>query len=332
MSISVDESGIPAPRNNLTEAVASLRRAAASSGVPPAYKRALRTGTLGSRHRVTIAGQLITVILADGQRHPADPARERASWIELRDAFLNLRDGTGDNVTSALPAEVAAAVWRRNGREVRAYQPGAAPALRRTRQRIRRRLTALSPLPLLTALIQPLAGSATAVGIAVVPVLPVPAPPPAPAVATPSTGDITRPQPPYTLADLLNTPPTPTTPPLDLPPAEATAPDTTTPPPAVPLPTPSPSATPTPTISPTATASPGTIPSPTPTPEQTTTVPQPIRTILDTLTGTPTAEPSPTPQTSATSGPPRHGKHKGHRHRQGHGHGKHKGHWSRWLR
>lgn len=325
MSISVDESGIPTPRN-LTEAIAGLRRAADNSGVHPAYKRALRDGAPGTRHNITIGGHPVTIIVAQQPHHPANPAREHASWIELREAVTGLLGtASGHHVAAMLPAEVAAAIWQHEGREVRAYHPGAASTLRRARSGIRRRLGALFPLPLLGTLTQPLTGSATAVGIALAPVVPPmhTTPPPAPVVRE-LTGEIARPELPYIPGLHLTAPPVTTLAPMTPePPDEATASDTNPRPtvdptpqtaaPATPAaPVPEVSVTPTPTVDPAPESTTTTSPPPAPAPTEQPSTGAPLD-----APEAPAAEPGPAAQTSPSSTHTPRGH--GYRHR----HGKH---------
>jgi hypothetical protein len=209
-----------------------------------------------------------------------------------------------------MPAAISMVVWAHDSSELRICQPGTAPALRRARERIRRRLTALSPLPLLGALTQPIAGSATAVGIAVAPLAPPmhPAPPP---VIREMTGDIARPQLPYT-PDTTGPGAYPTTPAFTVPtlptlpaPAEAAAADTNAPP----QPDPSPVATPNRPTAPEPTGTPSVEPSPV------------VTSKLD--VGEPTGLPTPkaTDKPAAEPSTPRrllHTRHRQHRHHPGH--------------
>lgn len=305
MSISADDSGSPAhPDDELADAINGFfHHRATNSGVPPTYLRALRHGAPGSRHRITIKGRPVSIVLGHQLQRPEDPAREKQSWIKLREAVALLRSGH-DCTHLALPREVAGVVINVDGRQVRVLRP--APL----KGRLRRRLTALSPLPLLGALTQPIAGSATAVGIAVAPIAPPihPAPPP---VVREMTGDIARPELPYTPG---TTGPGayPTTPAFTVPtlptlpaPADAAAADTNVPP----QPDPAPAVTPTLSASPQPSSTPSIEPSPV------------VTSKLDAGEPTGLATPRVTDKLTAEPSPPRRllqPRHRHHRHHPGH--------------
>ena len=296
--------------DSILDAFTDLEADAYGSSAPDSYIRALNRGALGSRHRITIDEDPAYITIS---ARSTGPRRDSDSFKELVAAMRAAVTETG--IQPELPAEINMIVWQHEGREFRLCAPGSAAALRRAR--IRRRLSALSPLPLLGAITQPLAGSATAVGIAVAPVLPpvhqhdTPAP-----VVREMTGDIARPELPYAPGSVTPASPSlpwtirPTAP--KTPPAEATARDTTptaprpplissapavTSPPAAriapsPTPTPGPSGgeftdpveapTDPPTEVPTVEASndPGVTPAPSPTPTPTVSVTEMLERVL----------------------------------------------------
>jgi hypothetical protein len=290
---------------------------AAHSGTPPTYITAIRTGTPGSRHHTTVAEipAQITLGTAVG---PSTSSRDiAASFAQLRDAMhaATQTAAATDGIQPQLPAEISMVTWRHNGQELRLAAPGAAPTLRRAR--LRRRLTALSPLPLLGALTQPLTAPVTAIGIAIAPVLPPVHQPDTPApVVQEMTGEISRPQLPYT-ADAHAS--VPTLPPL-LPHAEpSSAPDTA--PTLAPLTVGTvPSPTPTGSVSsPAGVAVPRVTSSPTPSPAITTPAPS-VEPSGDTSVS-PSPSPIPTPTVSPTRRGgqivhPRARRHTHHRHPQ----------------
>lgn len=266
-----------------------------SCDVPGAYLRALRTGTPDTCYRITIDGRDVYIVLAHPPG-PVDPPRESESWAELCHAIAT---ATGcDGIHPALPRELALAIWTDdNGHEITACRPGApVGAIRRARSRIRRRLTALSPLPLAGVLAQPLTGSATLVGIALAPVIPPihTTPPPAPVVRE-YAGEIDRPELPHIPGlRLTAATPTPLAPLTPERPDDAAAPDTS------PRPTITPAAPTTAPTTPAASPTPGVSTRPTPTsspaPETTSADPTPAPTQPDqppTDDTTPTAQPSP---------------------------------------
>lgn len=191
MSISANHTGAHAAAI-LASAVNQWNANSSNSDIPTTYITALRTGIPGVRYQVSVDERTINVTPARFGAPPYNPDRERASWNQLCLAF---RAAELDGIQPELPHELTMAVWTHNGREIRICQPGTAPAIRNARERLRRRLTALSPLPLLGALSQPVAGSATAVGIAVAPIPPMHSTPPAPppVVVREMNGEINRP-------------------------------------------------------------------------------------------------------------------------------------------
>lgn len=284
MSISADD--------NILDAFAILDAAAVTSGAPTSFSRAVRTGTPGTRHRVTVDGVPAHITI---RTQSPGPRRDTECFTQLLAA---MKAATVDGIQPELPAEISMVVWEHEGRELRVCAPGTAAAIRRARKRIRDRLTALSPLPLLGALTQPIAGSATAVGIAIAPVLP-PANPtaPPPGIVREMTGDIARPELPYQPGTVpvpallgLTAPVLPT-----LPAPEQAAPDQSTQAPTGPAPDTAPS----PTTAPAAAAPREPEPGPTVTGSET---------ALDDPTGTPPlnpgdltpTEPSPAPSVSPT--------------------------------
>ncbi|WP_329521233.1 hypothetical protein [Spirillospora sp. NBC_01491] len=146
-----------------------IRRDTLTSGVPVDYINALQHGTDVS---LSIGGILVDLTHA-GTETPVRPERIAQSWIELR-AAIRAIDSTGHSgLHSALPPEIALAVWMRGSDQICAYRPGAgAGFLRRSRTRLGRRLAALSPVPFLTGLGQFTGTGVTAIGVAVAPALP----------------------------------------------------------------------------------------------------------------------------------------------------------------
>jgi hypothetical protein len=317
------------PDDSILNALAFMDEDAEASVIPGDYCRAVRTGTPGSRHRITINKTTAHITI---QAQSPNPLRDVESFEEL---IAAMTAAVTDGIQPELPREISMVVWHHEGREVRVCAPGTASDIRRAR--IRRRLSALSPLPMLGWLTQPLAGSATAVGIAVAPVLPpmhqhnIPAAP----IVREMTGDIARPELPYAPGSVTPAPEglpwtfrpaTPAPPPL-----EATARDTTPTAPTPPLIHP----TPTGTVPPAARTA--TTPSPTPTPtltEDATSAPSapvfpPFGQPKTEASSDPTvtSEPSPTPTVSVTEllepvlhptrGPEKHHKRHGRHHLRG---------------
>lgn len=282
-----------------------------SCDVPGAYLRALRTGTPDTRYRITIDGRDVYIVLAHPPG-PVDPPRESESWAELCHAIAT---ATGcDGIHPALPRELALAIWTDdNGHEITACRPGAPiGAIRRARSRIRRRLAALSPFPLLGVLTQPLTGGATAVGIALAPVMPpMHAPQPPAPVTRDLGGEIARPELPHLPGLYPAATPAPAlSPVVPAPPDEPAASDTS-PRPATPPDSPQDTAPATPTATPgSTTVSPTPEPAaPSPTPSATVTVhPTDTPTLLDTPEDPPASSPTVQVQTPAavTRGPRGH--------------------------
>lgn len=312
MSISVDDISI-------LDALTRLDADAAHSGAPVAYIHAIRTGAPGSRHRITVNGAPAHITIGTPAGESGPPRDAADSFTRLRNA---MQAATIDGIQPQLPPEISMVTWRHNDQELRICAPGAAPTLRRARERVRRRLTALSPLPLLGTLTQPLTGSATAVGIALAPVVPPmhTTPPPVPVVRE-LGGEIARPELPYILGLHVTAPATPQLAPMaPAPPDEATAPDISPRPTTDPTP---------PNRAPATTPTPGTSTSPTPTgspaPEASSiTSPAPPQT--DPTAGTPLDAPQDPPSSSsapaARTAPSASHTPRGHGY--GHRHGKHK--------
>lgn len=352
MSISVDDSGLPdrgdhpipltelraldwldiwhhhhtkypdlAAEQDAADVIDALDYYSDSCDVPGAYVRALRAGTPDTRYRITIDGRPVYIVLA-APPGPVDPARESQSWAELCRAVDTAGQTGCDGIHPALPRELALAVWNHNGREITACRPGApVGAIRRARSRIRRRLAALSPFPLLGVLTQPLSGGATAVGIALAPVMPpVHAPQPPAPVTRDLGGEIARPELPHLPGLYPAATPAPAlSPVVPAPPDESAASDTS-PRPATPPGSPQDTAPAAPTAPPgSTTVSPTPEPAaPSPTPSATVTV-QPTDTpaLLDTPEDPPASSPTVQvqPPSAVTRGP------RGHAH--GHRPGKH---------
>lgn len=286
------------PDDSILDAFALMDEDAEATLIPGDYHRAVRTGAPGTRHRITINKTTAHITI---RAQSPTPQRDVESFEELKAA---MNAAVTDGIQPELPPEISMVVWQHDGREVRVCAPGSAETLRRAR--IRRRLTGLSPLPMLGWLTQPLAGSATAVGLAFAPVLPPmhhPDIPPAPIVRE-MTGDIARPELPYAPGSVTPAPEglplafRPATP--AAPPVEATARDTTPTPPRPPL------LNPTPTVTPPTAARVAPSPSPTPTEEAGIAPTQPILppagepTTEASADPTVTSEPSPTPTVSVT--------------------------------
>ncbi|TDD97562.1 hypothetical protein, partial [Actinomadura rubrisoli] len=183
MSINVDDSGAhrlipdtpalpaatgePRPRT----ALARFKAGATSLNLPHDYRNAIRHGEPGDCHSLVLDGVRVFYTLAARSKRDCcwDYQREAESWREFR-AALAAEYHTG--IHPELPREIAAITYIRDSERVHLCRPGSHPGTRRRLRDIWRRWTALSPLPLLGALTQPLAGSATAVGIALAPVMP----------------------------------------------------------------------------------------------------------------------------------------------------------------
>ncbi|TYK45230.1 hypothetical protein [Actinomadura decatromicini] len=318
MSISADDTG---DHDLLAAAVHDWNAGSANSDVPAAFITALRTGTPGVRYQVTHDEHAVHVAVARAGAPPYNPDRERAIWQQLRVA---MRDATLDGIQPELPCEFTMAVRQHDGREILLCRPGTALDLRRARERLRRRLTALSPLPLLGTLLQPVAGSATAVGIAIAPIPPIPphSPPPAPPVVREMNGEIARPPLPWLGASHpehgILTPPTPPAlpEPKDTPAVDTVSPPAVTPTrrtaprqPAGPKPAREPARAPAPSTTPPAMST----PTPAPTGQD-----EPVTSIVP-------DQPPPAPEASPTAAPNphahRHGKH--HKPRPLRGRGRH---------
>ncbi|MEV4672663.1 hypothetical protein AB0K34_13495 [Actinomadura sp. NPDC049382] len=312
MSISVDDISI-------LDALTRLDADAAHSGAPVAYIHAIRTGAPGSRHRITVNGAPAHITIGTPAGESGPPRDAADSFTRLRNA---MQAATIDGIQPQLPPEISMVTWRHNDQELRICAPGAAPTLRRARERVRRRLTALSPLPLLGTLTQPLTGSATAVGIALAPVVPPmhTTPPPAPVVRE-LGGEIARPELPYMLGLHVTAPAAPRFAPIK-PPDEATAPDSSPRPTADPAP---------PNRAPAATPTTGTSTSPAPTgsplPEASSISPAPAPPQTDPTAGTPLDVPQNPPSISSPAPAARTAPSTSHTprgHGYGHRHGKHK--------
>lgn len=249
------------PDDSILEAFALMDEDADAVVIPGDYCRAVRTGAPGSRHRIPINKTTAHITI---QAQSPNPRRDVESYEQLKAAMTA---AVTDGIQPELPREIAMVVWEHEGRELRVCAPGTASDIRRARGRFRRGLSALSPLPFLGAITQPLAGSATAVGIAVAPVLPPvhhPAAPPAPIVRQ-LTGDVHRPAPPYAPGSVPRAPeglPWTFRPATPAAPVEATAKDT--------APTSPPYINPTPAVTPPSTARIAPSPAPTPTGDQVT--------------------------------------------------------------
>ena len=284
--------------DSILDAFTDLEADAYGSSAPDSYIRALNRGALGSRHRITIDEDPAYITIS---ARSTGPRRDSDSFKELVAA---MRAAVTDGIQPELPPEISMVVWHHEGREVRVCAPGSASALRRAR--IRRRLSALSPLPFLGAITQPLAGSATAVGIAFAPVLPPVQHPDLPAIpiVREMRGEIARPALPYAPGSVTPAPaalPWTTHPSVPAaPPVEATAKDTSPQPPP-------PFVNPTPAVTPPSTARLAPSPAPTPTGEEPTDpalvptgAPTEVPTVEASSDPTVTPEPSPTPTVSVT--------------------------------
>lgn len=284
------------PDDSILDAFALMDEDADAVVIPGDYCRAVRTGTPGSRHRIAINKTTAHITI---QAQSPNPQRDVESYEQLKAA---MKAAATDGIQPELPREIAMVVWEHEGRELRVCAPGTASDIRRARSRFRRGLSALSPLPLLGAITQPLAGSATAVGIAMAPVLPPvhqPDIPPAPIVRE-MTGDIARPELPYapgSVAPRLGALQwTVRTPAPTAPPPEAAAKDTTPTQPRRPLVSPAPVVTPPPA----ARTAPSPAPTPTPTREEAT---APTEDPTKAPTGLPTIEVTDAPESPSEPSP-----------------------------
>ena len=173
-----------------------LGDAYADASTPDRFTAWIRDRNVGTRCDLTIHGAPATITSASTSTATFDAAAEHRCWKQLRAAVQAALNGDTETAATMLPAEVAAAEWVHHGKRTRIHQPGAATRALRC---ARRGLKALTPLPLLGAISQPLAGGATA-GILLAPI-PLPSghePPPIsmPYVSgRPLTGDIYRPAP-----------------------------------------------------------------------------------------------------------------------------------------
>jgi hypothetical protein len=269
----------------------------ADSRTPDRFTAWIRARHAGSRCDLTIHGAPATITAASTHTGAFDANAEYACWERLRAAVNVALNGDTETAATLLPDEVAAAELTHHGGRIRIRRPGATTRAVRC---ARRGLKALTPLPLLGALSQPLAGGVTAAGILLAPIpLTTPHDPPPYSMPLPDrtlNGEIDRPAPgamagahPITPmvgpgAPLL--PALPTAKPLILTPSDSAERDTA----------PAPAYTPTPSTQRTAPAStPESSPSPTkhvpPTPS-----PSPTG-LLDETT------PSPTPTSTGTAAP-----------------------------
>jgi hypothetical protein len=282
-----------------------LAKANARSGTTAAFQNFMRTRQPRTRCQLSMRGQPTTLTSASTGTGTADPDAEQACWDRLTAALTAAEAGNTSAAGTMLPAEIAAAEWHHNGHHIRIRQPGTASRAVRC---ARRGLKALTPLPLLGALSQPLAGGATAAGILLAPIpLTTPHDPPPYSMPLPGRtlhGEIDRPAPgamagahPVTPAvgpgaPLLPALPTPK--PLILTPSDSAERDAA--PTPVYSPTPSsqrtaPASTPAPSPSPTKHATP--MPSPSPTGLLDETTPSPTPTSTGTAAPDPTVSPSP---------------------------------------
>ena len=169
----------------------------ADSRTPDDFTAWIRSRDVGTRCDLTIHGAPATITSASTNAGTFDATAEYRCWEQLRAAVQTALKGDTETAATMLPAEVAAAEWVHHGQRTRIHQPGAATRALRC---ARRGLKALTPLPLLGALSQPLAGGATAAGILLAPI-PLPSghePPPISMPFQPGrplTGDILRPAP-----------------------------------------------------------------------------------------------------------------------------------------
>lgn len=166
----------------------------ADSRTPDRFTAWIRTRTNGTRCDLTIHGAPATITSASANTGTADPTAEYACWEQLRTAVHTALNGEKEAAGTLLPAEIAAAEWVHHGQRTRIRRPGAATRAVRC---ARRGIKALTPLPLLGALSQPLAGGATAAGILLAPIpLTTPYDPPPYSMPLPGrtlTGEINRP-------------------------------------------------------------------------------------------------------------------------------------------
>ena len=166
-------------------------------GLTAHFETFMRTRRPHTRCQLSVLGRTTTLTSASTGTGTADPDAEKRCWKRLRAAIRAAADGNTAAAGAMLPAEIAAAEWDDNGHRIRIRRPGATTRAVRC---ARRGLKAMTPVPVLTALSQQLAGGATAAGILLAPI-PLPSghePPPIsmPYVSgRPLTGDIYRPAP-----------------------------------------------------------------------------------------------------------------------------------------
>jgi len=173
-----------------------LGDAYADASTPDKFTAWIRDRTTGARCDLTIHGAPATITSASTNTTAIDATGELRCWKQLRAAVQTALNGDTETAAAMLPPEIAAAEWVHHGKRTRIHQPGAATRALRC---ARRGLKALTPIPVLGALSQPLAGGATAVGILLAPIpLPSPDEPPPFSMAVPGRtlhGEIDRPAP-----------------------------------------------------------------------------------------------------------------------------------------
>lgn len=173
-----------------------LGDAYAHASTPDRFTAWIRDRTIGTRCALTVHGAPATITSASTSTTAIDANAELRCWEQLRAAVHTALNGDTETAAAMLPPEVAAAEWVHHGKRTRIHQPGAATRALRC---ARRGLKALTPLPLLGALSQPLAGSATAVGLLIAPIpFNAPTDPPPFSMAVPGRtlhGEIDRPAP-----------------------------------------------------------------------------------------------------------------------------------------
>ena len=165
-------------------------------GLTAHFETFMRTRRPHTRCQLSVLGRTTTLTSASTGTGTADPDAEKRCWKRLRAAIRAASEGNTSAAGAMLPAEIAAAEWDDDGHHIRIRRPGATTRAVRC---ARRGLKAMTPLPILTALSQPLAGGATAVGIFFAPI-PITAPDEPPPFSMPIPGrtlhgEIDRPAP-----------------------------------------------------------------------------------------------------------------------------------------
>lgn len=110
---------------------------------------------LRERHRITVHGIPVFIIVAQHLPKRLTPARALEIWEGLQHAVTDIEDAqatpcSGYLLHPDMPAEIAIASWVRDGTAIYACRPGSGGLLRATRRRLGS-IAVIAPIPLLAA-------------------------------------------------------------------------------------------------------------------------------------------------------------------------------------